>query len=240
MVNGKDQRSVAAPRATERRRIGKYYHSLRKEQEMNQNKPRPHMKFAIALFAAAPLMPSAALAVHTAVADVVDCDQQTVGMGPNVQIRWTSDFKKTEYVFTAPITDGDTVSGTGEVVEVTTQWVIYDKKKGAATNVPTKLVGVGLPTFEVEGMFVPVPPDHVPSPGDASECGIDPNARSYRTHTAFVSFTKLKQPGSRPFASGKAQWDLFVKRGGFDLVLDITLDVETPGRDDGPDDEEEE
>lgn len=205
---------------------------------MNQNKPRPHMKFAIALVAAAPLMPGAALAVPDAVADVVGCDKQTVGMGPNVEIRWTSDFKKTEYGFEGN-NEGDTVSGTGDTVEVTVQWVIYDKKKEAATNVPTKLAGVGLPTFEVEGMFVPVPPGHVPSPGDASECGIDPNARSYRTYTAFVTFTKLKQPGNRPFASGKAQWPLFVKRGGFDLVLDVTLDVETAGRDDGPEEEEE-
>lgn len=203
---------------------------------MNQNKPWPHMKLAIALLAATPLMPGAALAV----ADVVDCDKQTIGMGPNVEIRWTSDFKKTEYGFDVDGNQGDTVSGTGDTVEVTVQWVVYDKKKGAATNVPTKLAGVGVPTFEVEGMFVPVPPGHVPSPGDASECGIDPNARSYRTYTAFVTFTKLKQPGNRPFASGKAQWPLFVKRGGFDLVLDVTLDVETPGRDDGPDPEDEE
>ena len=197
---------------------------------MNQNKPWPHMKFAIALFAVAALMPGAALA-ELVVADILGCNKQTVGMGPNIEIRWTSHFKKTDYFFEGTEED-DIVSGTGDTVEVTTQWVIYDKKKKAATNIVSELVGVGLPTFvEGEGMFVPVPPDHVPSPGDASACGadfgIDPNARSYRMHTDLVTFTKLKQPGRRPFASGKAKWDLFVKRGGFDLVLGVTLDVET-------------
>jgi hypothetical protein len=58
---------------------------------------------------------------------------------------------------------------------------------------------------------------------DPSECGIDPESPSYRTHTFYFTFTKLHQPGKREVAKGNTEFNLFVDVGPGGDIGNATL-----------------
>ncbi len=189
------------------------------------------------------LVSGTAAAEHDTVAEIEGCNKQFVDDEELVEIRWTSSLKDEPYGFKMNGRDGPIVSGTGDVLEVTVQWSVYQREsttgapweafEGTTESLRVDFRPPGFTPGGVHGDIV-ADLDHDPTPGDPSDCEVDKGADSYGSHTFGFTFDKLHKPlnrGGRDSpgeAKGNAELNVFVRIvGGPDLALGTNLHVVT-------------